>query len=135
MSNPPQTPAGAYPGERLGLPEAGSGSIAGIGRRLIGIGIDWVIALGLAQLINPASPLLPTGTFILHTWLAMLVLGSSVGHALAGMHLRQVTGEAIGVWRPLVRQAALSLVIPALVWDRDHRGGHDILAGTVLRLR
>jgi hypothetical protein len=31
-----------------------------------------------------------------------------------------------------VRSVLLMIVIPALVWDSDHRGFHDKIAGTVL---
>ena len=40
----------AYPGERLGLPESGPGSLAPMGRRLAALMIDWLIAYGLAAL-------------------------------------------------------------------------------------
>jgi uncharacterized RDD family membrane protein YckC len=38
----------------------------------------------------------------------------------------------IGVWRPIVRTVLLALFVPALITDRDRRGIHDRLAGTVL---
>ncbi|MGO9653847.1 MAG: RDD family protein, partial [Mycobacterium sp.] len=38
----------AYPGERLGLPESGPGSLAPVGRRVAALTIDWLIAYGLA---------------------------------------------------------------------------------------
>ena len=39
-----------YPGEMLGLPESGPGSLAPMGRRLAALLIDWLIAYGLAAL-------------------------------------------------------------------------------------
>ena len=39
-----------YPGQRLGLPEHGPGSIARFGRRLAALLIDWFIAYGLVGL-------------------------------------------------------------------------------------
>jgi hypothetical protein len=48
-----------YPGERLGLPEEGSGSIAGWGRRIGALVIDWVICtwavVKLLLRMNPAE--------------------------------------------------------------------------------
>jgi uncharacterized RDD family membrane protein YckC len=38
----------------------------------------------------------------------------------------------IGIWRPIVRTLLLALLVPALIADRDGRGLHDRLAGTVL---
>lgn len=124
-----------YPGERLGLPESGPGSIAGLGRRIGGLVVDWAIALGAGQLLAGGDPLATSGLFVVVTALPLLVFGSTIGHLLFGMHLRRVNGEAAGWWRPILRQALLALVIPAVVWDTDQRGGHDILAGTVLRRR
>ena len=39
-----------YPGESLGLPQTGSGSLAPLGRRLGALLVDWLIAAGLALL-------------------------------------------------------------------------------------
>ena len=41
-----------YPGQRLGLPESGPGSIAGFGRRIAALLIDWFIAYGLVGLVS-----------------------------------------------------------------------------------
>lgn len=129
------TPTSRYPGERLGLPESGPGSIAGVGRRLIGLALDWGVALGASALFAGGSSLWTLAIWCAHTILGLLIFGASFGHLVCGMHLRRVNGEPAGFWRPIVRQIALALIIPGLVWDTDHRGGHDILAGTVLRLR
>src|ERR1700759_4248357 len=39
-----------YPGEPLGLPEHGPGSLARMGRRLAALLVDWLLAYGLAAL-------------------------------------------------------------------------------------
>ncbi len=39
-----------FPGETLGFPQAGPGSLAPTGRRLAALLIDWLIAMGLASL-------------------------------------------------------------------------------------
>ncbi|NLA66265.1 MAG: RDD family protein, partial [Leucobacter sp.] len=44
-----------YPGERLGLPEEGSGSVGRIGRRFIAIAIDWALASLPAYLLVGGS--------------------------------------------------------------------------------
>jgi hypothetical protein len=43
-----------------------------------------------------------------------------------------LTGGYLGLWRPFARTALLCVVIPAVIWDRDQRGLHDRLIGTVL---
>ena len=39
-----------YPGQRLGLPQSGSRSLARMGRRFAALFIDWLISYGLAAL-------------------------------------------------------------------------------------
>ncbi|HXO54670.1 MAG TPA: RDD family protein, partial [Mycobacterium sp.] len=39
-----------YPGQRLGLPQTGPRSLAGMGRRIAALCVDWFIAYGLAAL-------------------------------------------------------------------------------------
>jgi hypothetical protein len=62
----------------------------------------------------------------------LITVSGSVGHLALGMRVVPVAGGYLGVWRPVVRTLLLCLVIPAVIWDRDQRGMHDRLAGTVL---
>ncbi len=125
-----------WPGERLGLPDTGPGSVGRVGRRLAAIAIDWAAALLIALLFAPYSSQL-------HSWLTLAIfalmqivfiptIGGSVGHRLAGMRVVPLAGGWVGLWRPVVRTLLLVIVIPALVWDSDQRGFHDKVAGTVL---
>jgi uncharacterized RDD family membrane protein YckC len=125
-----------WPGERLGLPDTGPGSVGRVGRRLGAIAIDWGIALLIALLFAPYSSLT-------HSWVTLAVfalmqvvfiptIGGSVGHRLTGMRVVPLTGGWVGLRRPIVRTLLLVLVLPALVWDSDQRGFHDKVAGTVL---
>ena len=57
LSGPPPSEAGDatqgpndFPGQRLGLPKDGSGSLVGLGRRIVALILDWFIAYGLASL-------------------------------------------------------------------------------------
>ena len=59
-------------------------------------------------------------------------LSGSIGHLLLGMRVVPINPKWIGVLRPLARTVLLCLVIPAFIWDKDERGLHDLLAGTVL---
>lgn len=123
-----------YPGERLGLPEQGSGSIARVGRRFLAIAVDWALAaLPAYLLIRGAHPEL-WNLFIFGVLQVVFIptLGGSIGHRLFGLHLVPLTGGWIGLWRPFVRTLLLVLVIPVLVWDSDQRGFHDKIAGTAL---
>jgi uncharacterized RDD family membrane protein YckC len=125
-----------WPGERLGLPDSGTGSVGRAGRRIAAIAIDWAAALVIALLFAPYSS-------VLHSWLTLVTfavmqilfiptIGGSVGHRLTGMRVVPITGGWVGLWRPIVRTLLLVIVIPALIWDSDQRGFHDKVAGTVL---
>ena len=125
-----------WPGERLGLPDSGPGSVGRVGRRIAAIAIDWASATLIALLFAPYSS-------VLHSWLTLAIfalmqvlfiptIGGSVGHRLLGMRVVPIAGGWVGLWRPVVRTLLLVIVIPAIVWDSDQRGFHDKVAGTVL---
>lgn len=125
-----------WPGERLGLPSEGRGSVARAGRRIIALLVDWASAMLISLLFTPYES-------VAYTWVTPLVfaalqivfiptIGGSLGHRLLGMRVIPLEGGWIGAWRPVVRTALLLIVVPALVWDSDQRGFHDKVAGTVL---
>ncbi|MCW4459612.1 RDD family protein [Microbacterium sp. MPKO10] len=130
-----------YPGERLGLPREGHGSIARFGRRLIGLIIDWAIASlivsGLAALLPSLASLaqhpatIPLAFAVLQV-IFIPTIGGSIGHRLCGMRLVPLAGGYVGLWRPALRTVLLCLIVPILVWDSDQRGFHDKIAATVL---
>ncbi len=126
-----------WPGERLGLPEDGPRSIARFGRRLGGIAIDWAIAYGLSWLFfrqkdGTANPWVNLAVFAVLTLLFLLFFNASIGHLVLRMRVVPIRGGSLAPWRPLVRTLLLCLAVPALIWDRDQRGLHDRLAGSVL---
>lgn len=126
-------PESSYPGERLGLPQDGPGSMASFGRRIIGLLIDWGVAVAITYFAFDYHPVAVMAVFIVLTWLSIALLGGSIGHLLCGMRLNTIAGAAPGWWRPLVRQVLVMLVLPPLVSDEDGRGVHDVLTGLVLR--
>lgn len=123
-----------WPGERLGLPETGPGSVGRIGRRFIAIFIDWWLA-ALPAYFLIGGDAAAWWNFLIFAALQIVfipTIGGSIGHRLVGLRVVPLVGGWVGVWRPLVRTALLCLVIPVLVWDSDQRGFHDKIAGTVL---
>lgn len=131
-SRPTDAPPSRFPGERLGLPEEGPGSIGRMGRRVIALFIDWAIASGIswAAFRHGGTSIYPI--FAALQVLSIWALGGSIGHRIAGLRLAALPGSKPAWWRPIVRTVLLTVVIPALVWDSDHRGFHDKIAGTVL---
>ncbi|MEV4472771.1 RDD family protein [Nonomuraea sp. NPDC049504] len=126
-----------YPGERLGLPQEGSGSVAGWGRRIGALVIDWMICtwvvVQLLLRMNPAeSPWAPALVFAVQYLLLVGFMGQTFGHRLMGVRVAAMDGRDPR-WMPvLVRTVLLSLAVPAVIWDRDHRGVHDRVSNTVV---
>jgi uncharacterized RDD family membrane protein YckC len=126
-------PTQDYRGQRLGLPEDGPGSLAGWGRRLGALLIDWVACLLLVRLFlpqmeygTPASSIATLGFFFAELALFTWLVGASFGQRLLGLVVvRLDTGGPPGLVRALLRSLQVCLVIPPLVWDRDARGLHD----------
>jgi uncharacterized RDD family membrane protein YckC len=58
-------------------------------------------------------------------------LGCTIGHRLLGIRVVRLGGAAAGPLHALIRTILLAVVIPAVIWDRDTRGLHDKIAGTV----
>ena len=120
-----------YPGERLGRPESGRGSIGRFGRRLIGLFVDWIGCLAVARLIGP-EPSVPLLVLFVEQTLLVGTAGFSIGQRLVGLRVVRVDGRPAGLGRAALRALLLCLAVPALIWDRDQRGLHDRLAGTLL---
>ncbi|WP_353113524.1 RDD family protein [Microbacterium sp.] len=133
----------SYPGERLGLPATGPGSIARVGRRIGALAIDYaaatIIAVGFLQYDPWASTqesgwrlFAPMMVFAVLNILFIPTAGGSPGHRILGMRVMRLGGGWSGLWRPIVRTLLLVFVIPAVIWDADQRGMHDKAAGLVL---
>lgn len=121
-----------YPGERLGLPEDGRGSIAKLGRRVGAICVDWACAVVISIAFFDYDPIATALVFVVVQALFIPTIGGSPGHRLFGMRIQRVAGGWTGLWRPMLRSVLLVLVIPAVIWDADNRGLHDRISGTVL---
>lgn len=131
MSNPRSNPAD-WPGRSLGLPESGPRSVARLGRRLAALAIDWAAAVILSVAFFSYDPWATLAIFAIMQSILLLTANGSAGHLLLGMRVVPIRGGYLGPWRPFVRTLLLCLVIPAVIWDRDQRGMHDRLIGTVL---
>ncbi|ORW32420.1 hypothetical protein AWB91_10675 [Mycobacterium paraense] len=130
----------AYPGERLGLPERGPGSLAPMGRRLAALMIDWLIAYGLAALAMAFGLFSQRvlSTAVLVVWLvlglvAVRLFSFTPGQLVLGLQVAAVDGRVpVGLGRLAVRGVLVAMVIPALFTDVDGRGLHDRLSGTAV---
>ena len=130
----------SYPGQALGLPENGPGSLAPMGRRLLALGIDWLVAYGLAGLCMAFGLVTPTvlATAVLGIWLVLgavsvRLFGFTTGQYALRLVVVALDGRShIGIGRAVTRGLLIALVIPALFADADGRGVQDRVTGTAV---
>ena len=124
------------------MPENGPGSIGRFGRRLVAVTVDWSICtvIGVAFFGaawgRPAESLghalIVPAVFAVENVLLVGTAGFTVGHRLVRLRVVRLGKPNTSLIPALIRGVLVALAIPALFWDRDARGFHDKLAGTVL---
>jgi uncharacterized RDD family membrane protein YckC len=135
---------GFYPGQHLGLPEFGAGSVAGWSRRLAALVIDWIACslITIAFFYHPAAghianvfteprPWTPL-VFGIQDFLLTATAGFTLGKRLLGLRVIRLDGAPVGFGFAAIRTILLMLVVPALMMDRDLRGLQDKAARTVV---
>ena len=130
---------GEFPGQALGMPPSGPGSIARFGRRLAAITIDWLLCQLIAVLVlraqlgqGGAGSFAPLAVFAVEKLLLLPTMGATVGQRVLGIMIMTVDRRRVSVVQVALRTLLLCLAVPALIWDRDGRGLHDKAAATVL---
>ncbi|MGV0791082.1 RDD family protein [Mycolicibacterium sp. XJ1819] len=135
-----------YPGQRLGLPESGPGSIARFGRRIAALLIDWFIAVGLTGFAVPLGLMAPeqlqyslnARLVTLAIWVvvgtvSVRLFGFTPGQLALGLRVASVDHrEHVGIGRALARMLLIVPVIPALFTDSDFRGYQDRFTKTAV---
>ena len=118
--------------------EGGAGSLACFPRRLFAVLVDWfvctVIAAGLMHYRlgeGGVGPFKPLAVFVLMNVLLVGTMGSTIGHRLLGIRVVRLDGASAGPILAVIRTVLLAVVIPAVIWDRDTRGFHDKIPGTL----
>jgi uncharacterized RDD family membrane protein YckC len=140
--NPPdRAPASeAYPGQRLGLPREGRGSLASWRDRVGALIIDWAACMAVAV------GLFGTGVVTGGGWRAWMILtvffvesavlswlaGGSLGQLICRIAVVRLEPQPLGLPRALLRAFLVSLALPALIISTDRRGLQDLAAGTVV---
>jgi uncharacterized RDD family membrane protein YckC len=120
------------------MPERGTGSLARFGRRLVAVLVDWLLCDLIAAAFmsyrlgqGGLGSFKPLVVFVVMNLLLVGTLGSTIGHRLLGIRVVHLSGAAAGPVRASIRTMLLAVVIPAVIWDRDTRGLHDKISGTV----
>jgi uncharacterized RDD family membrane protein YckC len=143
-STPSSGPAAAtYAGQRLGLPASGRGSVAGWGRRIAALFVDWIASVLVAVAIggtgvmasNDAESWLPLLVFWVEASLFTALTGGSFGQLLLRVAVVRLDRTPVTLLVSLLRTLLICLVVPPVIYNRDGRGLHDLVAGTVTILR
>lgn len=121
-----------FRGERLGLPAAGPGSVAGLGVRLIALFIDNALSQLIARAFTSDRYLTPFLIFVLQIAIFTWLVGGSVGQRMMSIRVHSLVRPRVTFLDALVRTFLLILVIPPAIYDRDQRGLHDRAVGTVV---
>lgn len=106
--------------------------MARLGRRVLALAIDWGLAILISVAFFHYDAWATLAIFAIEQAVFLLTLNGSIGHLILGLRVVPLAGGYLGVWRPLARTVLLCVVIPAVIWDRDQRGMHDRLVGTIL---
>jgi uncharacterized RDD family membrane protein YckC len=114
------------------LPPTGPRSVAGFGRRLGALIVDWLIAVLIGSALTGHRPLTPgsntpwiTVVFAAEYLVLVTLIGRTIGMRLLGVAIMGLDGRRVHPWSVIVRTALLLLVVPAVIYDRDQRGLHD----------
>lgn len=110
------------------------------GRRVIALVVDWfastlvvVFFMGWDDYSEPGSPgsLFVLLVFVLESTLFTTTVGGSFGKMATRLRVVRVAdGGRVDPLRALARSVGVALVIPPLVFKRDRRGLHDLIAGS-----
>ena len=130
----------AYPGQRLGLPREGRGSLASWRARVGALIIDWAACMAVAVGFFGSAVLTGGGwrawmiltVFFVESTVLSWLAGGSFGQLLSRIAVVRLDVKPLGLPRALLRALLVSLALPALIISTDRRGLQDLAAGTVV---
>ena len=131
LTAPPAADKATYPGQGLGLPERGPGSVASMPRRILALFIDWLLSMLIAYWLTH-SQYWTIAVFAIEVYVLTATTGFTVGKRLVGIRTVRTNGGLVGFGWAAVRTAILLTAIPPLLTDRDLRGMHDRASDTVV---
>ena len=128
-----------YAGQRLGLPESGRGSVASWGRRILALCVDWFASILVAGAIVGQGVLsshgweawMPLLVFLVEGSLLTPLVGGSFGQLLLRVAVVRLDRRPVSLLVAGLRTLLICVVVPPVIYNRDRRGLHDLVAGTV----
>jgi uncharacterized RDD family membrane protein YckC len=129
-----------YPGQQLGLPATGHGSLATWGARVGALVIDWAVCTVVALALFGTGVLTGGGwrgfmtlaTFFVESALLSWLAGGSLGQLVCRIAVVRLDRQPLGIVRAVLRAALISLALPAVVIGPNRRHLADLAAGTIV---
>lgn len=130
----------AHPGQSLGLPACGTGSLASWRARIAAIIVDWAASMAVAFLLFGMGALrgqdwrmwTPMGVYFVEASALTAAMGGSFGQLLARIGVVRLDGGPLRWWQAVARTALKCLIIPMLLLGAERRGLNDLMLGTVV---
>lgn len=113
----------------------GPASVARFVPRFVGLCIDWLLAMVLANVFLAQwnqNGLMNLAVLFALNVLMVGAVGRTMGHWLMGLQVQTMNGRPAGFGKAAIRSLLLCLVIPPVIYDQDQRGLHDRAVGTIL---
>lgn len=114
--------------------------MAGWGRRVIAIFIDWIASTLTVSVLTGNSVLSPQGgyerwlpltVFAIETIILTATMGGSAGQLVCRVQVRRLSGARLDLLRAAGRTILVCLVIPAVIYNADQRGLHDLAVDSI----
>ncbi len=114
--------------------------MAGWGRRVAALAIDWLLSLLTASAFfgpgvwsggDAAQRWAPLGVFVVEAWILTSLLGGSAGQVIVKVAVRRRSGRPLDPGRVLLRILLICLVLPPVIYNRDQRGLHDLATDSI----
>lgn len=129
-----------YPGQALGLPQVGRGSVATWRSRVAALLLDWAACMAVAVGFFGPGVLNGHGwrswmilaVFFVQSAVLSWLLGGSFGQLICRIGVVRIVRVPLSPLRALLRALLVCLALPCLVIGPDRRGLHDLAAGTVV---
>ena len=129
-----------YPGETLGLPETGRGSLASWRARVAALILDWAASMAPAVILFGTGVLneagwrswMILGVFFVESSILTGLAGGSFGQIIARIGVARLNGQPIGLLRAIARQAMICVVLPTIVSGAERRALNDLALGSVV---
>ena len=121
------------------VPAPFPGEPATLGRRVLALGLDWLMSIGVSLVLlrdvaygSGESSIWVLAIFVTEVVVLTWLTAASFGQRILGLSVVRTDGTRIGLGRVILRTLLICLVIPAVVIDPSGRGLHDRAVGSVV---